>query len=120
MFRGLAALVFCLVLAASATAGPALRVLKTARSSGDFAVTSLSASKDRTQALYIRGYGRGLSGFAVVACSKGFSSIGSRSTQLNSMSSGRLYRLRLPFRGGDCDVTASLSGSGSIKLQVLG
>jgi hypothetical protein len=120
MFRGFVVGVMCLAFVGSAAASPALRVLKTSRSSGEFAVTALSASKDNAYALYVRGYGRGLSGFAVVGCSKGFSSIGSRSTQLNSMSSGRLYRLRLPFRGGDCDVTASLSGGGSIKLQVLG
>lgn len=120
MLRGLAIGLLVLVLATAAAAAPTLRVLKTSRSSGEFAVTALSASKDNAYAIYMRGYGRDLSGFGVVACSKGYTSIGSRSTQLNSMGSGRLYRLRIPFKGGDCQITASLSGSGSIKLQVLG
>jgi hypothetical protein len=86
-------------------------------SSGDFAVTAASGSKKRAKALYIRGYGRGLSGTAVVACSRGFS-IGSKSKSFKAMRSGRLYRIPLPF-AGDCDVTASLSGSGRIRLQIL-
>ena len=109
-----------LVAVTATSAAPMFRVLKTSRSSGEFAVTALNASKDNANAVYVRGYGRDLSGLGVVACSKGLTSIGSRSTDLSSMSSGRLYRLRLPFRGGDCQITASLSGSGSIKLQVLG
>jgi hypothetical protein len=31
---------------------------------------------------------------------------------------GRVYTLRMPFRG-DCQVSASLSGSGHIRLQIL-
>jgi hypothetical protein len=102
--------------ATAATAG--LRVVGSSRSSGEFAVTAASGSKSNAHALYVRGYGRGLSGFGAVACSRGIASIGSTSTTLNRMSSGRLYRLRMPFRG-DCQVTASLSGSGSIRLQIL-
>jgi hypothetical protein len=106
----LMALLAC-VATATATAG-GLRVIGSARSSGDFAVTAASGSKKNTHSLWVRGYGQ-----AVVACSRGFS-IGSRSTSLNSMRSGRLYKLRLPMHG-DCDVTASLSGSGRIRLQIL-
>jgi len=106
-------------LAGIAEGAPSLRVLASSRSSGDFAVTSTSASEDNAAALYIRGYGGDLSGFGVVSCSRGSFSIGSKSTTLRNMASGRLYRLRMPFRG-DCDVIASLSGSGRIKLQILG
>jgi hypothetical protein len=103
-----------------AVAAPAkLRVLGSSRSSGDFAVTAASGSKKAAPAIYVRRYGRELSGHAVVACSRGFS-IGSKSTELKRKASGRLYRIRLPFAGGDCEVTTSLSGSGSIRLQILG
>jgi hypothetical protein len=104
------------VVTAAATAG-SLRVIGSGRASGQFAVTSATGSKRHTQAVYLRGYGRQLSGFAAIACSRGFS-VGSRSATLNRMVSGRLYRLRLPMRG-DCDVTASMSGSGRIRLQIL-
>jgi hypothetical protein len=57
------------------------------------------------------------SSIVVVACSKGFS-VGSKSTTLSRLASGGLYKLRLPF-AGDCEATASLSGSGSIRLQIL-
>ena len=102
-------------LTATASASP-LKVIGSGKSSGDFAVTAASGQK-RTSAVYLRGYGHGLSGMAVVACSKGFS-VGSKSTTLANMTSGRLYKVRIPF-AGDCDVTASLSGSGSIRLQIL-
>ena len=110
---GVVAAAFALTTTASASP---LKVIGGGKSSGDFAVAAASGHK-RTSAVYLRGYGRGLSGFAVVACSKGFS-IGSKSTTLSSMASGRLYKLRTPF-AGDCDVTASLSGSGAIRLQIL-
>src|SRR4029450_8213447 len=45
---------------ATATAGR-LRVIGSARSSGDFAVTAASGSKKNTHSLWVRGYGRGLS-----------------------------------------------------------
>ena len=104
------------VIASANAAG--LRVIGSARSSGDFAVAAANGSKNHARVIYLRGYGRDLSGMGVVACSKGIASIGSKSTQLSHMSSGRLYRLRMPFRG-DCQVTASLSGSGRIRLQIL-
>jgi hypothetical protein len=103
----------------AANASSLLKVLGSGRSAGEFAVTSATGSKDNANAIYIRGYGRDLSGFAVVACSRGVASIGSRSTTLRRMVAGRLYRLKLPF-SGDCQVTASLSGSGRIRVQILG
>ena len=101
----------------SASASP-LRVIGSSSSSGEFAVTAANAHKDGAHAIYLRAYGHDLSGMGVVACSRGLTSIGSKSTTLSSMKSGRLYKLKLPF-AGDCDVTASLSGAGSIRLQVL-
>jgi hypothetical protein len=93
-------------------------VIGSARSSGQFAVAAANGQKSNTHVAFIRGYGHGLSGMGVVACSRGFTSIGSKSTSFDSMRSGRLYRLRLPFKG-DCQITASLSGSGRIRLQIL-
>jgi hypothetical protein len=110
-----AALILAVTAAAASTG---LRVIGGSRSSGDYAVTAASGSKNGAHAVYLRGYGRGLSGYAVVACSRGIASIGSKTTQVGHMSSGRLYRVRLPFPG-DCQVTASLTGQGSIRLQIL-
>jgi hypothetical protein len=105
-----------LVTAAVAAAAP-LRVIGSGRSSGDFAVAAASGETKNAQAIYLRGYGRRLASLGVVGCSRNFS-IGSKSTRFRRMISGRLYRLRLPF-AGDCTVTASLSGSGRIRLQIL-
>ncbi len=114
----LLAFVAALAVVLPATAATtSLGVLGSARSSGDFAVAVAYGHKNNAKEVYVRGYGRGLSSFAAVACSKGFS-VGSKSTRLVELTSGRLYKLRLPF-AGDCDVTASLSGSGSIRLQIL-
>ena len=113
----LAGLVTAVATATATAAGGGLRVIGSARSSGDFAVTAASGSKKHAKSLWLRGYGRGLSGQAVVACGRGFS-IGSRSTSFNSMRSGHIYKIRMPMKG-DCDVTASLSGSGRIQLQIL-
>jgi hypothetical protein len=105
------------VTAAAAGASP-LRVIASAYSSGDFPVTAANGEKSPAHALYLRGHGHTLSGEAVVACSRGIASIGSKSTTLSHMAAGRLHRVRQPFVG-DCQVTASLSGSGRITLQVL-
>ena len=78
----------------------------------------MSARKSKANALYIRGYGRGLSAFAVVACSRG-SSVATKLKMYSAMQTGKLYSVPLPF-AGDCEVTASLRGSGRIQLQILG
>jgi hypothetical protein len=111
----LIALLAC-VATATATAG-GLRVIGSGKSSGQFAATAATGSKKRAHAVYVRGYGRGLSGHASVACSRGFS-IGSKSKSWDVMRSGRLYRVPLPFVG-DCQVVAGLGGSGRIHLQIL-
>lgn len=116
---GVLAAVTCVALSAIAAANAAgMRVIGSGHSAGTFAVTAASGNKDNAHSLWIRGYGRGLSGMGVVACSHGFTSIGSKSTSFSNMRSGKLYRLRMPFKG-DCQITASLSGSGRIRLQIL-
>lgn len=106
------------VAAAAVSASP-LRVLASSSSRGDIAVTAASGSKEDATVLYMRGYGRGLSGRASVACSRGIADVGAKSTTLAHMISGRLYRLRLPFPG-DCQVTGGINGRGPIRLQLLG
>jgi hypothetical protein len=112
------ALLCALALAGAATAAPP-RVIAHASSQGDFASVAVHASKRNASAIYVRGIGRNLAGFASVACSRGIASIGSKSTTLQHMTSGRLYPLRLPFRGGNCQVVASLTGAGRITLQIV-
>ena len=63
-------LVAALTIATAANAAPALRIIGNASSSGDFAVTAANAEKDNAAAIYVRGTGRGLSGFGAVACSR--------------------------------------------------
>lgn len=113
----LIALVALAFVAVSAKAAPTPRVIASAKAAGEFALTSTSARKSNAKAIYLRAYGRGLSAHAVVACSRGFS-IGSKSKSFRTMLPARLYRLPLPF-AGSCDVTASLSGEGRIRLQIL-
>jgi hypothetical protein len=111
-----------LALSAFASVAPAassaLRVIGKNSSSGAFTVTSASAKK-KTGAIYIRGYGRNLYGQSEVFCRAS-----SRSKPVSSnlksfyMREGQLYRVPQPF-AGDCDVIASLSGSGKIRLEIL-
>jgi hypothetical protein len=109
------------VLTVTATGGAAtsgLRVIATARSSGDFASAAASGYARNVHAVYLRGTGRNLAhGFGTIACTHG-GSLGTKATTMARMVSGKLYRLRLPFPG-DCQVTASLTGAGPIKIQIL-
>jgi len=110
-----AAVLAALISVAPAAAGQ--RVIGRSQASSRAAVTATHASVTQPRALYLRGYGRNLSGMAVVACSRG-SSFRSKSSKFNSMRSGQLYKLSLP-QSGNCGVTAWLSGSGRIQLQIL-
>lgn len=112
------ALVAALALASVAAAAPP-KVIAHASSSGDFASVAVHASKRNASTIYVRGIGRNLAGFASVACSRGIASIGSKSTTFPRMTSGRLYALRLPFKRGNCQVVASLTGAGRITLQIV-
>jgi hypothetical protein len=105
-------------LVSSANAAP-LGVIGSSRSSGEYAITLASGSKKHPTALYVRGYGRGLSASTVVLCSRGFSA-GTKSRTISSMASGRLYRLAMPLRSAEsCNVSSTLSGNGAIRLQLL-
>jgi hypothetical protein len=114
----IAAAVAAVLVPTATAASSSLRVIGSGRAAGSFAIASASGSKHNMRAAYLRAYGSRLSTFAVVACSRGYS-VGSNTKRFSSMRSGQLYRLRLPMGGGDCDVTASLSGRGRIKLQIL-
>jgi hypothetical protein len=106
----------CAVLAADAAAA-SWRVIGRASSSGDFAVAAASGSVDNPNQIAVNVSARGASGFAVVACSKGIGSIGSKSTQFSGAGT---HTLKLPMRNPDsCDVTASGSGSGRVVVKIL-
>lgn len=100
----------------AAAAPGSLRVVGASQSSGASAITSADAIM-KSHAIYVRAYGRMLSAYVVTSCTHGFS-IGTNNQKF-SLRSGVLQQLKLPNGGGDCDVTASLSGSGSIRLQIL-
>lgn len=92
------------------------RVIGRATSSGEFAATAANGTAQHPHHLAVRIRGRGVSGFAAVACTKGFS-IGSKSTNYKGVG---IHLLKLPMAGASsCDVTASLGGSGRITLQIL-
>ena len=95
----IAAAVAAVIVPTATAASSSLRVIGGGSAAGSFAVASASGSKRNMHQSYLRAYGRGLSGFAVVACSRGYS-VGSNSKTLSHMRSGQLYRLRLPMGGG--------------------
>ena len=92
-----------------------LHVVGSSTSSGAYAITSTDAIT-KSHAIYVRAYGRTLSAYVVTSCTHGLS-VGTNSQKFK-LRSGVLQQLKLP-NGGGCDVTASLSGSGSIRLQIL-
>lgn len=110
-------LAVCLVVPV-ATAAPSLDVLASARASGNEVVASVMVTKRNATGLFARGYGRELALLASVRCSRG-GATARRTTILLLVSPGRLYRLKMPF-AGNCKVDAALSGSGRIRLQILG
>lgn len=113
----LALVVWAFAGAEMAVAAPgSLRVVGSSQSSGASAITSADAIT-KSHAIYVRAYGRTLSAYVVTSCTRGLS-VGTNSQKFK-LRSGVLQQLKLPNGGGDCDVTASLSGSGSIRLQIL-
>lgn len=108
---------FLAALTSVAPAAAALRVIGKSQASGRVAITAKHVSVKQPQALYLRGYGRGLTGMTVVACSRG-ASFGSKSSAFSAMRSAQLYKLRMPATG-NCGVLASLSGSGLIRMEIL-
>ena len=117
-----------------ATGSPGkLRVLASKESSytpPDTGVSHASVSLDtddigaRTQSLqlFFRGYGPELSGDAYLTCSRLNDPTGVPKVtkiKLERMKPGKLYRLERPFRGS-CFALASVSGSGRIRVEIVG
>jgi hypothetical protein len=101
---------------ASAFAYGPWRVLGRSTASGDFAAAAANGTARHPHQMAVRLSGRGVSGFAAVACTKGFG-VGSKSTNYHGVG---VHLLRLPMRGADtCSATASVSGSGHIAVAIL-
>lgn len=91
-------------------------VVKSKRVSGEFAVTAVSATISHPRALAIKLIGSGVSnGEAVVACSRGFST----SAHSASYNGPGFYRLRIMRHASSCQVTASVGGSGTLRVKIL-
>lgn len=104
--------------AAGASAAP-IHLIGSARAAGEFAATTASGHAEHPGALYVRGYGRGLSISTAITCSRGIGA-GTRSRRIRVAIPGRLYRLALPMlRPDSCEVAASISGRGPIRVQLL-
>ncbi len=105
------------VIVGSASAAQlAWRVVASKSVSGEFAVTAVSATIKHPRGMAVRFRGNVEGGDAVVACSRGFS-VASYS---RSFHRAGLYRLKINPRHADsCEVTASISGSGRIRVQIL-
>lgn len=114
----LAAVAAALVFAAPAF-GASWHKVKSKSVSGEFAVTSFSATVRHPRAMKIRLSGAIDSGNAVVSCSRGFS-ISSYGRSYNGPGT---YKLGVrPRRAGSCDVIVSLGvsgGTGRATLYVL-
>ena len=93
------------------------RVIGHASASGQFAAAAASGSANHPNAIAVRISGGGtVTGFGAVACSKGIGSIGSTSTTYH----GHFALLKLPMKNADsCQVTASASGSGHLRLEIV-
>lgn len=105
------------VLAATSTASA--KVIDTARSNGDFAVAVASGTAKNPNwiKVRVRGADSTTSLFAVVACSRGFSSIGSKGYDRKGNGT---FTLRMPLRNPDrCDITASGGGKGPLVVTIL-
>jgi hypothetical protein len=101
-------------MAPTATAAP-LKVITSSSVRGEYAATSVHAT--RRSALYLRAYGKGLQGGAGVTCVRGVR-VASSSFKFRPLVSGRLYRM--PTRPGwTCSMAATVSGRGSLRVQVL-
>jgi hypothetical protein len=106
-----------MLVAVAAASASGWRVIGHAASSGQFAATAANGSANHPRQLAVKLTGSGVSGFGVVACSKGIASIGTKNT--NYKGAG-LHLLKLPFKNAsNCQVTASASGSGRITLKIL-
>ena len=109
------AIVAVLVFTATAVAG-GWRIIGRGSASGEVAAAAASGDAKHPHQLAVRVRGHGvLTGFAAVACTRDFSV---QSASTNFRGAG-LHPLRLPTPAGDCSVTASVSGSGAVFVQIL-
>jgi hypothetical protein len=93
------------------------RVIGHGSSSGDFAVAAASGSVSHPSQIGLSLTGSGVTGLAIVACSKGIASIGSKTT---NVSGSGIHVVKLPFKNASsCQVTASGSGSGRVVVKIL-
>lgn len=107
-----AAVAALVVLAVTASAfASGWRVVKSKSASGDFAATAVSATISRPHAIAVRFKGSGL---AAWACTKGFS-VSSWSREYGA----GLHKLPHVSGKSSCNVTASVSGEGSVRVQIL-
>jgi hypothetical protein len=104
-----------LIAAPAGAAAAALHVIASSRSSGEYAATSV-AGRGKAP-IYARAYGKQLSLTAATTCTRG-ASVGTKTTRVQHPVAGRLYRLRTAF-AGECGASATLSGRGPIRLQLL-
>jgi hypothetical protein len=108
-------IVAVLAFTASALAG-GWRIIGRGSASGDVAAAAASGDVKQPHQLAVRVRGHGtLTGFAAVACTKNFG-VASAST---SFRGAGIHVLRLPTTTDDCSVTASVSGSGHLVVQIL-
>lgn len=83
--------------------------------SGEFAVTAISATVHHPRSLAVRLHGNVDTGEAVVACPRGFSV----SSNARSYSHAGTFRLPMARNADSCDITASVGGSGLVRVQIL-
>jgi hypothetical protein len=112
---GPVAIVAVLAFTASALAG-GWRIIGRGAASGDVAAAAASGSARHPHQLAVRVRGHGaLTGFAAVACTRSFS----MASAATSFRGAGVHLLRLPTPAGNCSVTASVSGSGRVRVQIL-
>jgi hypothetical protein len=105
-----------LMAAASAFGYGTWHVLGRSSASGEFSAAAASGNVKHPHQMAVRLSGTGVSGFAAVACTKGFG-IGSKTTDYRGRG---LHFLRLPMKNADrCSATASVSGSGHVIVTIL-
>ena len=117
MFKqaGIGLALACVVAASATAAATGWRVVKSGSSSGDFAVKAISASVNHPKAMEVRLLGRVTSGNGTVACSKNF---GIASWSRTYTRAGT-YRLPQTRNADNCQIVASVGGSGRVTVQIL-
>lgn len=108
-----------LVVALAVTGTASAKVIDRARANGDFAVAVAQGTVKNPNwiKVRVRGGDSTTSLFVVIACSRGFGSIGSKGYDRKGNGT---FRLRPPLRNPDlCDITASAGGKGPLVVTIL-